>query len=323
MYKLFVMGAFIMATNCIAQKSNFTSNPQPNIKNKSLSIEADGANNIVEISTKVIYNALPDGYLATFNKTWVGNTVEQLEKIMYMEMDQWASEVKKDKITTENIVMDVVSLDPIYNFKLSDTLQTWSGYKMSQNVTFKIKDMKNLRLLLQSSLKYKNLNLVTVEAFVHNSSSIQDSLSKKAVEILNKKKQFCVQLGWSFSDGKPSFENLSQVLYPNDRYIKTHIYSDNIYKNHLEENSEMNYSRNIHADKYFNLNLKDADYVFNSDEKSPVIQFHFILNYSFTARDREREKEAKEAEEKEYERNKNKKSFYMMDEKGQLKKVNI
>jgi hypothetical protein len=91
----------------------------------------------------------------------------------------------------------------------------------------------------------------------------------------------------------------------------------------LEENIEMNYSRNIHADKYFNLNLKDADYVFNSDEKSPVIQFHFILNYSFTARDREREKEAKEAEEKEYERNKNKKSFYMMDEKGQLKKVNI
>ena len=305
-----------------AQKSNFSSNPLPNIKNKNLSIEADGSGNIVEISTKVIYNALPEGYVATFNKCWVANTIDQLEKIMYQEMDNWATEVKKANITSENIIMDVVSLEPIYNYNLWDTMRTWSGYKMSQNVIFKVKDMKNLRLLLQSSIKYKNLNLVNVEAFITNSDLIQDSLSKKAIEILNKKKKICTQLGWDFSDGKPSFENLSQVLYPNDRYIKTHIYN-NIYKNHVEENSEINYSRNINADKYFNLNLKDADFVFNSDEKSPVIQFHFILNYSFKSRDREKEKEEKEQEEKDFERSKNKKSIYLIDENGQLKKINI
>ena len=48
------------------------------------------------------------------------------------------------------------------------------------------------------------------------------------------------------------------------------------------------------ADKYFNLHLKDADYVFNAKETNPAIQFQYQINYGFVKRDREKEKEEKE-----------------------------
>ena len=78
------------------------------------------------------------------------------------------------------------------------------------------------------------------------------------------------------------------------------------------------------ADKYFNLNLKDADYVFNAKETNPAIQFQYQINYGFVKRDREKEKEEKERrdEEKNDERNKEK-SFYILGKDGELKKVDM
>ncbi|MFZ9955093.1 MAG: hypothetical protein ACO3E1_03120, partial [Flavobacteriales bacterium] len=74
----------------------------------------------------------------------------------------------------------------------------------------------------------------------------------------------------------------------------------------------------------FNLNLKDADYVFNAKETNPVIQFQYQINYGYVKRDREKEKEEKERHEQEKNDERNKeKSFYILGKDGELKKVDM
>ncbi|MFZ9848388.1 MAG: hypothetical protein ACO3EE_09600 [Flavobacteriales bacterium] len=166
--------------------------------------------------------------------------------------------------------------------------------------------------------------MVSAEAYLNNSAPIYDSLSMKALEFINKKKKLCVDLGWIFDDGKPSFSKSSEVHYPSDRYLKSYINNQSVYKHHLAENSNITYSRTVNADKYFNLNLKDADYVFNAKETNPVIQFQYQINYGYVKRDREKEKEEKERHEQEKNDERNKeKSFYILGKDGELKKVDM
>jgi len=76
----------------------------------------------------------------------------------------------------------------------------------------------------------------------------------------------------------------------------------------------------VDVDNYFNLNLKDADFVFNADITNPVIQFYFQLNYMYTKVDTEaemREKIRKEEEKKQD------KVFYIIGKDGELKKVGL
>jgi hypothetical protein len=318
---------FCLATSMIfAQKSNIQINVENQIKNmEGTGITADGANNSVHITTTIIYNALPDGYHITYTKSFINKSVEEVEKTMHDETDKLVGDVKKAGISSENALVDIVALEPIFDFNIVDSIAaTPIGYKITENITFNVKKISLVRELAKKCLEYKLYDMVSAEAYLNNSAPIYDSLSMKALEFINKKKKLCVDLGWIFDDGKPSFSKSSEVHYPSDRYLKSYINSQSVYKHHLAENSNITYTRSVNADKYFNLNLKDADYVFNAKETNPVIQFQYQINYGYVKRDREKEKEEKERHEQEKNDERNKeKSFYILGKDGELKKVDM
>ena len=308
----------LCAYNINAQKLNSTFNQNTEYgSNKKGSIEVEG--NHLSIKTSVIFNATPDGYHITYTYTSISKSVATLEELTFNKINQLAKEIKKIKLEREDMVIDVISLDPIFSLKY-DTSNTPkpSGYKSTHNVTFNINEIGVLDNLSRICFDLNIYDIIDITPYINNVTHINDSLSKKSLQILNKKKSLAKEIGYIIEDGKPSFQKKRKTLYPSERYLKSHIKNSSIYKHHISQNSSTIYNRKVDIENYYNLDLRDADYVFNANEVKPVIQFIYEINYGFLKRDRDEEARVKEEREL---LEKTKKHIYILDENGKLRKT--
>ena len=297
---------------------DFNKNTEYGNKNKS-SVEVIGGH--LNIKTKVIYNAIPDGYHITYTYSSISSSVDELEELTHAKITKLGKEIKKLKLKNSDMIIDVISLDPIFNFS-HDTSNspTPSGYQSTHNVTFKIKDISMIDGLSRTCFKFKIYDIIDVTPFIDNVKHINDSLAEMSVEILNDKKALANKIGYVIEDGKTSFQKKRNTLYPSERYLKSYIKNSSIYKHHISQNSSISYSRKVDIDSYYNLDLRDADYVFNANELKPVIQFVYEINYEFIKRNREEEARVKTENEL---LEKRKKDIYIFDKNGKMKKVSF
>lgn len=298
--------------------NTFNQNTEYGTNNKG-SIKVVG--NHLNIKTKVIYNAIPDGYHITYTYTSISASVDELEELTHEKITELGKEIKKLNLKKSDMMIDVISLDPIFNFK-HDTSSTPSptGYKSTHNVTFKIKDISMVDGLSRACFNLNIYDIIDITPFIDNVTHINDSLSEKSIKILNDKKALAKKIGYVIEDGKPSFQKKRNTLYPSERYLKSYIKNSSVYKHHISQNSSISYNRKVDVDSYYNLDLRDADYVFNANEVRPVIQFVYEINYGFLKRDREEEARIK-AENELIE--KRKKDIYILDKNGRMKKVSF
>ena len=274
--------------------------------------------NSISITTKVIYNAVPDGYHITYTTSFIGKSAEDVENKMNKKIDSLIKEVSNLKMSPKDIVFDIISLDPIFDFNQNDPIPI--GYKITENITFNIKGISLIPELARICLGFGIYDLIDAQAYLENSKNIYDSLSAKTVQILDMKKKLCSEIGWSFTNGKTTLTKVKDVFYPSERYLKSHITNATLYKHHISQNSTIDMERQVDVDNYYNLNLKDADFVFNAGNTSPVIQFYYQLNYMYTKKDTEEEMREKIKKE---EAKKQDKLFYIIDKSGNLKKIEI
>jgi hypothetical protein len=320
MKKMFIAILALSFYNSHAQELNSTFNKSTEYgTNKKGSIEVTG--NHLNIKTKVIYNATPDGYHITYTYTSISESVDVLEELTYKKIEQLGKDIKKIEMKKKDMMIDVISLDPIFSFK-HDTSNTPkpTGYKSTHNVTFNIKDIGMVDNLSRICFKLNIYDIIDITPYINNVTFINDSLSEKSVKILNDKKALAHKIGFIIEDGKPSFQKKRNTLYPSERYLKSYIKNSSIYKHHISQNASTSYNRKVDVDSYYNLDLRDADFVFNANEVKPVIQFIYEINYGFLKRDRD--EEARVKEEKEI-LEKRKKDIYILDEKGRMKKVSF
>lgn len=274
--------------------------------------------NQVSIITKVLYNAVPDGYHVTFTKSFIGRSVEDVELQMNTVVEKLVKDVQSLNITKKDIAVDMVSLDPVFNINLQEPTETNPlGYKITQNITFNVKSIASIGPLSKKCLDYGIFDLINTEAYIFDSKPIYDSLYNKAAEVLEMKKKSCTQIGWAFAGGFTTFDKIKEVLYPSERYLNAYASNSSLYQHHVSQNTSVAMQRSLEVDNYFNLNLKDADYVFHSDKSVPVIQFYYELNYAYTKKPSE-SKESKKADE-----DKPEKIFYILDKTGNLKKIEM
>ncbi len=297
-----------LTANCQMVNKQYNQERNKNFFNNENEIVA--TENSISIITKVIYNAIPDGYHITYTTSFIGKSVEDVEYRMNIKIDSLIKKVHDLKMSRKDIVVDVISLD--------DSIPI--GYKIVENITFNIKGISVIRELSKTCLKYGIYDLINAQAYLDNSKIIYDSLSDKTVEILNMKKKLCTQIGWAFTGGKTTLTKFKDVFYPSERYLNSYISNATLYKHHVSQNSTISMERKVDVDNYFNLNLKDADFVFNANSTSPVIQFYFQLNYVYTKSDTEAEMREKIKKEEE---KKSDKIFYIIDKTGNLKKVEM
>src|ERR1035437_2277733 len=78
--------------------------------------------NSISITTKVIYNAVPDGYHITYTTSFIGKSAEDVENKMNKKIDSLIKEVSNLKMSPKDIVFDIISLDPIFDFNQNDPI---------------------------------------------------------------------------------------------------------------------------------------------------------------------------------------------------------
>ncbi len=273
----------------------------------------------VQINVKVIYNAKPDGYLITYTQSYIGRNIQEVEQKTNQKMDSLAGNVKKLGIKETDVIIDVLSLDPIFDFMKNDSIEPL-GYKVTQNITFNIRSISMMRELTTICLSFAIRDLVNAQPYVKNSKPIYDSISMRTIELLNMKKKLCSDAGFSFAKGNPTISKYKEVLYPSERYLTALVKNASLFKHHLSQNSTISLERQVDVENYYDLNLKDADFVFNANLTGPVVQFYSCFNYGFIRTDTEEEMRKKIKEELEQKQNK---TFYILDKNGNLKKVEM
>lgn len=285
--------------------------------NKKQSVSVVG--NQLNIKTRVIYNAIPDGYHVTYTATSISPSIEDLEEKTTEKRNSIIKDLKKLKLQKNDVLVDVIGLDPIYSLTPDSAhLNKPSGYKSTHNFTFKIDDISLIDQLSRVCFNHDIYDLIDIVPFINSSKAIEDSLSAKAVEVLNDKKQLARDIGFEITDGKPFFEKRKNTIYPSERYLKSYINNASLYKHHISQNSTINYNRRVEIDAYYNLDLRDADFVFNAQEVKPVVQFIYELDYGFVKRDREEEARLKEERK---EKAKEKKNIFILDKNGKMREV--
>ena len=281
------------------------------------SIEVNG--NYLKIKVKVIYNAIPDGYHITFTYSSISSTLATLEELTYQKKKSLVKGIKKLKMKPDDMVVDVISLDPIYSMKYDTSdVPKPTGFKSTHNVTFNISDIGQVDHLSRVCFEESIYDIVDITPYLHDVKYIEDSLTRKTIAVLNAKKSLAREIGFEIEDGKADFQKNKNTLYPSERYLKSYIQNTTMRKHHISQNSNINYNRKVDVDQYYNLDLRDADYVFNSKEVKPVIQFMYSINYGFLKRDREEEARLKQQREIEQSR---KKDIYILDKKGRMRKA--
>lgn len=281
--------------------------------------EISGNAQSMTIVTEVIYNAVPDGYHITYTSSFIGNSVEDVEYRMNKKMDSLARRVAGLKLSRKDVTVDVIALDPIFDFRQSDSAAP-DGYKVTQNITFNIPDIHVIGELSRVCLDFGIYDLIDAQAYVLDSKPIYDSIDRKTVELLDLKKRLCKDVGIPLESSKVSMTKVKDVYYPSERYLKSYLESATLYKHHVTQNSQLSLSRRVDIDNYYDFNLKNADFVFNAGNDVPVVQFFCRLVTVYTKVDTEeemREKIRKEMEDKK------ERKLFIMDENGEIRKMEL
>ncbi|MCH2043053.1 MAG: hypothetical protein MK212_02845 [Saprospiraceae bacterium] len=321
---LLLMNSASYAQNQINQPNPYY-NSAPLIINTNQPTEISASPYTINIQTKVLYNAEPDGYLVTYTKSFISQTIQSVERKMNVETDSLIREVRSLNIQKGDILVDVTALDPIYSLNLRDaeTVDP-TGYKITENITFNVENMDQVRRLSKACLEYKFHDLLKIQAYIDNAQPILNDLDAKSVELLNAKKELSENVGWKFDGGTVSFNEKKLVFYPNDRYLLSLAQNrDALYQHHLSQNSVVQYNRQLKHNSQYNYNHKNADFVFNANSNEPVVQFYAELNYSYTKKDPEEEARKAAAEEEEKNKSESSKVFYMLKDDGSIQKIDL
>jgi uncharacterized protein YggE len=310
---------FTLTANC--QIVNKQYQQTSNIRKQCGQDDIIATENNISITTKVIYNAIPDGYHVTYTKSFIGKSVADVETQMNAVINNLIKDLQSMDITKKDVVVDIISLDPVFNVSLNESNESAPmGYKVTENITFNIKSISTMGALAKKCLDFGIFDLISAEAYLVDSKIIYDSLYNKSVELLEMKKKLCTQIGWAFSGGITTFNKNKDVIYPSERYLSSYASNANLYQHHIAENTAIKLDRTLELDNYFNYNLKDADFVFHGDKTVPVIQFYYQLDYVYTKKPSEAEAKAKAAKE---DAQKPEKIFYILDKTGNLKKIEM
>ena len=84
----------------------------------------------------------------------------------------------------------------------------------------------------------------------------------------------------------------------------------------INQNSAIDINRSVRVNSYQSLGLKTADFVFNPDIIEPVIEFYYRINYNYVIPPKKEEKDEEEDGEDSVKR-----VFYILDNNGELKKI--
>jgi uncharacterized protein YggE len=249
---------------------------------------------IVELSVNVLSNQKADTYVAIFNLTQMGKTVDETNKLLTDRYNGFFQELQTAGVPKDNIYLDMVTFVPIYEYEKEKKLFTKThnevpkGFEMQQNVHVKYTDSKMMVKIMSVAAKYEIYDLVKVDYSVNSQEAVYVEMRTKAVSHLVREIElFEEKLGLDLESGYRIVAENKKVTFPVDRYSSYNAFSNVSLGGTPDKGKVMDMykPKTMYYDK---LAYDNFDIVINPEVLEPAIQFMYTMKVKIVLKDMEK-----------------------------------
>lgn len=246
----------------------------------------------VSITVNGLMNIVADNYVAVFNLVQIGESLEEIDKLMNERIDTFRDELHKLGIAGESVKTDLVSFVPRYDVQTESKLfsksynEVPSGYEMQKNVSVDYSKSSQLDIIMSSALRAEIYDIVKVDYFIRDIELLRDSLRNECVREMKRKTHAFEQLGMKISDMDVMINDAFYNLQPSERYFSYQSYARPSF-NAAKKRQNLNEAPKVVSRYYNQQDYSGYSVVINPVVNEPVIQ----LSYSITARYTKKENE--------------------------------
>jgi len=240
-------------------------------------------NNSVDLDVQVLSNQKADAYVAIFNLTQMGKTVDETNKLLTDRYNGFSEELQTVGVPQDAIYLDMVTFVPLYEYEKSKKIFTKThnevpkGFEMQQNVHVKYTDPKMMVKIMSVAAKYEIYDLVKVDYSVDNQEAIYVEMREKAVGHLVKEIELYIdKLGVDLESGYRIIAENKKVTFPTDRYSSYAAFS-NVSLGGVPEKGkvlDMYKPKTMYYDK---VAYDEFDVVINPTVLEPAVQFMYNM----------------------------------------------
>ena len=230
---------------------------------------------------RAIYNEKPVLYSATFSIVQVGESLEEIDRLMNEKVSAIKLAITKLDPTIE-VVTDMISFVPVYEYEVTRKIfskKTYNekpaGYEMKKNLIIKYKS-KVLDKIISACAAQEVYDFVKVDYVITNLDAIKAKLQAKTIEEFNNKiKYFSLLKGEDLSQKKKMISENYNLIYPVESYSTYTAFSRAQLP--FSRNSIVNSVAKNQTSYYNQVMVKAHSFVINPEITEPCVQIFYDL----------------------------------------------
>lgn len=247
--------------------------------------------NLVELEVQILSNQKADSYVAIFNLTQMGKTVEETNRLLTDRYNGFAQELQTVGVPKEAIYLDMISFVPLYEYEKEKKIfskthnEVPKGFEMQQNVHIQYNEVGMMSKIMAVAAKYEIFDLVKVDYAVNNQEAVYIEMREKAVAHLVQEIELYVdKLGVDLESGYRVIGENKQVSFPVDRYSSYKAFS-NVSLGGTPEKGKVQDMYKPKTMYYDKVAYDNFDIVINPVLLEPAIQFMYTMKIQIAVKD--------------------------------------
>jgi len=230
------------------------------------------------IEANVLKNVLPETYIAVFGVTQSSKNVKSCNSISAARVSSFVKNLRNEGIPETDIYTDFVNQYRVYDLKSANNQyfeEYLKGFDLNKNVIVKLSKSEQIEKMLVIASQDSIFDLVKVDCFVNDITSIYDELFVAAQEIILKKKKLYLGLtGMVLLPQAQIFSESFSSFYPSQLYDKYEAFEGtSVDYNYYERSKSIVRKPKIQSFYYNPMSYSTFDKVINPIIIEPAIQF--------------------------------------------------
>jgi len=264
--------------------------------------------NYFYVNVKVLYNQVPDAFLAIFNVMQLGKDAEDANEQMGTRIDSILIGLAKIGIPRSEVFIDMISQIPIYEYEVqkkvfSKTYQEIpAGIELQKNLHIRFKDGNLMEKIVRLMAQQEVFELVKVDYLIKDQGKILQDVRKAALAYSQEEIKSYSTLGVKYDTLPVLFNDSRKVIFPLTRYMSYPSKTSSSLKEKIKDPSQVQQVRTPKVVYYQALPADDYSVVINPLVNEPCVQFHYelMLRYQLVLPQPQVRVEQKTVREKEY-----------------------
>ncbi|RAW03011.1 SIMPL domain-containing protein [Pseudochryseolinea flava] len=237
-----------------------------------------------------LLNVKADYYVVIFNVTQLGETAQETDSLLSRRVDKFEKEMRRMGIDSIEIVTDMITFVPRYDFKVVEKLfsKTYNevpdGFELQKNIIVTYKKTDQLNQIITAAATAEIYDLGKVDYFINDVSKQHEKLRLKCLEYLKEKIKSYEIVGVKLDGVKRSLSEDFATMLPHNRYEQyTAVARPSM---RAIKRASGNLDKISYADltpsRFYNAIAYDQyDVVLNPVVREPMVQLTYRVNIQF------------------------------------------